>query len=181
MEQRTPFQILGVNESATEEEIRSAWRALATKHHPDVGGDHESMLSLNTALSDALRFLEDGPHSPIVQNTSKPRKKYGASFTSRDMSSFTINSLPVDAWHLLVIAAAHCGQVIDQEEPHLMEFSLHDTPLDGGHQAWCRCELMPEAGGTTVHLSLVQPTAPAISPEALRDFLVDTINEVSDD
>lgn len=180
MSQRSPFEILGITEASSEEQIRAAWKSLATTHHPDVGGNHESMLLLNSALADALRLLREESSAPTAPVPPRPRKKRGASFAARDMSSFTINSLPVDAWHLLEIAAAHCGQVIDEEEPYLMEFMLHDTPFDGGHHAWCRCELVPEAGGTTIHLSIVQSSLPVITPELLRDFLVDTINEVSD-
>jgi hypothetical protein len=95
------------------------------------------------------------------------------------MSSFTISSLPVEAWHLLEIAAAHCGHVIDEEPPYLMEFYLHDAPFEGVRDSWCRCELAPEAGATTIHLSLVNAPR-SFGVEDLRDFLVDTINEVSD-
>jgi hypothetical protein len=34
-----PYKILGIHEQATEEEIKRAYRAMAAKYHPDVGGD----------------------------------------------------------------------------------------------------------------------------------------------
>ena len=34
-----PYKILGINEQATDEEIKRAYRAMAAKYHPDVGGD----------------------------------------------------------------------------------------------------------------------------------------------
>src|SRR3984893_16238997 len=34
-----PFQVLGVGANASKEEIERAYRLLATKHHPDRGGD----------------------------------------------------------------------------------------------------------------------------------------------
>ncbi len=33
------YQILGVQKSATEDEIKKAFRRLAHEHHPDKGGD----------------------------------------------------------------------------------------------------------------------------------------------
>jgi hypothetical protein len=40
---------LGVRPSATREEIRSAYRALAMRHHPDHGGSVEKMREINAA------------------------------------------------------------------------------------------------------------------------------------
>ena len=35
---RDPFSVLGVSSNATEDEIKSAYRKLAKKYHPDVNG-----------------------------------------------------------------------------------------------------------------------------------------------
>lgn len=43
------YQILGVQRDATVEEIRAAFRALAKKAHPDVGGSEELFLQLQLA------------------------------------------------------------------------------------------------------------------------------------
>lgn len=180
MTERSAFDILGVPSTATEATIRSAWKKLAAQHHPDVGGKHETMLAINEAFETALRLIRAGAEPSVNKRTPPPPPKNRVSYALRDMSSFTVSCLPVEAWHLLEIAAAHCGQTIDEEPPYVMEFFLHDAPFDDVHDAWCRCELSPEAGATTVHLALIN--APRhFGVEDLRDFLVDTINEVSDD
>tara|TARA_Y100001968_G_scaffold266413_1_gene255899 strand:+ start:4259 stop:4957 length:699 start_codon:yes stop_codon:yes gene_type:complete len=44
-----PYEILGVHSKASSKEIKSAYRELVKKHHPDTGGDEEIILSLNAA------------------------------------------------------------------------------------------------------------------------------------
>ncbi len=45
------LRTLGVKPDATREEIRSAYRALALKHHPDHGGSVERMREINLAYA----------------------------------------------------------------------------------------------------------------------------------
>lgn len=45
------YQILGINRNASDEEIRSAFRKLAMKHHPDRGGDGDRFKEINEAYS----------------------------------------------------------------------------------------------------------------------------------
>lgn len=44
-----PYDILGVDRSATPEEIKSAYRRLASKHHPDRGGDTKTFQEIQAA------------------------------------------------------------------------------------------------------------------------------------
>ena len=48
------WQVLGVAENATGEEIDAAWRRLAAQHHPDRGGDSAQMARINTARDQGL-------------------------------------------------------------------------------------------------------------------------------
>lgn len=43
------YELLGVDKSATTDEIKKAFRKLALKHHPDRGGDKEKFQELNMA------------------------------------------------------------------------------------------------------------------------------------
>ena len=46
-----PYDILGVTQDASNEDIKKAYRDLSKKHHPDLGGDTEKMKAINVAYS----------------------------------------------------------------------------------------------------------------------------------
>jgi curved DNA-binding protein len=55
---QNPYQTLGVNRDATSDDIKRAYRKLASKHHPDRGGDTKVFQEIQTAydtLSDPQR------------------------------------------------------------------------------------------------------------------------------
>lgn len=57
MNKRQALNILGLEESASEDDIKKAYRKLAMKHHPDRGGDEAKFKQ----VKEAFEFLENPP------------------------------------------------------------------------------------------------------------------------
>jgi curved DNA-binding protein CbpA len=47
----TLYDVLGLNKTATKEEIKKAYRNLSKQHHPDVGGDEEVFKKISHAYN----------------------------------------------------------------------------------------------------------------------------------
>jgi len=67
------YEILGVSENATPEEIKKAFRELAKKHHPDRGGNAEKFKK----IVEAYRVLSD----PKLKAEYDQKRKFQSTFT----------------------------------------------------------------------------------------------------
>ena len=67
LEQPDFYRVLQVDPDADQDVIRAAYRALAAKHHPDIGGQAEQMAELNRAYA----VLSD----PVVRSTYDRRRR----------------------------------------------------------------------------------------------------------
>lgn len=92
----------------------------------------------------------------------------------RDHPSFTIEALPAEAFEALLLAARVLGDVADDDPPYRI-----DMVLDDPRQVWCRAELMPDGGGSTVSLTVAAP--PGDVGPVPRDAMTDAgVYEVRD-
>lgn len=70
------YSILGVKKTATEKDIKKAYRNLAKTHHPDKGGDEEKFklisVAYETLVNNEKRSLYDNPQ----QNRFKQQRHY---------------------------------------------------------------------------------------------------------
>jgi DnaJ-class molecular chaperone len=65
MSQLNPYDILGVQSTASKEEIKKAYRKLSLKHHPDRGGDSEKFKELSSAY-DQITNPDKNPSGPTI-------------------------------------------------------------------------------------------------------------------
>ncbi len=171
MDRADPFFMLSVDRTATPEEIRRARRDKARTAHPDAGGSDFAMQELNEALRNALELA----------GTSKIFKAVSPVLTRResDVSSFTVDALPAECFEALLVVAGICGAISHDEPPYQLEFSLHDAEVEGFLHGWCRCDLVPEAGATTVSLLVgTDEVSQGVSVEEVRDYLVANLNAI---
>ena len=166
-----PFLLLAIDRTATPQQIRRAWREKARTKHPDAGGSDAAMQELNEALRIALELVGVPKISRAVSPVLVRRE--------RDVSSFTVDALPAECFEALLIVAGISGAISHEEPPYQLEFSLHDSDVAGALNGWCRCDLVPEAGATTVSLLVgTENSAEGISIEEVRDYLVANLNAI---
>ena len=49
-----PYTVLGVDQASSDQDIKSAFRKLAVKYHPDRGGDENKFKEINEAYYKSL-------------------------------------------------------------------------------------------------------------------------------
>jgi hypothetical protein len=168
-----PFAVLGVGPDATLEEVRVARRRLAAQFHPDHGGDAARMGEINAAFEAVVAQLTRRPAPPPAPPTAPPRRhRYEG--VQYDAPSFTIDLLPVEAFEALLVVTSWMGEMLVDDPPYVLEVHLTEPG-----PCWCRLDLVPDAGGSTISLTVASiGGTPAPDVEAVRDEWVANLNRL---
>lgn len=81
------YQTLGINKNATIDEIKVAYRRLASKHHPDKGGDTATFQK----IEEAYRILSDPDSRQKYDNPPSHHQQFGG--FGFDVPGFDLNSI----------------------------------------------------------------------------------------
>jgi hypothetical protein len=86
MMKNNPYQILGINKSASEAEIKSAFRHLAKETHPDLNGGNQQLTERFRTGSEAYAILSDPTKKEevdyLIREGSQTQGNYSSSVNS---------------------------------------------------------------------------------------------------
>ena len=95
------YEELGLKRDATKNEIKSSYRSLVKKHHPDAGGDNDKFIAIQNAweiLNDPIKkenydkqfFSSYTPSNELNENWEKKfnSKKFNSSMKDREVETW---------------------------------------------------------------------------------------------
>lgn len=104
---KNPYEVLGVSETATDEEIKTAYRNLAKKYHPDNYSDspladlaEEKMKEINEAYDNICDMRRNGSHASSANGSYGTRSSYNRT-SYPDVRQYIMNGRLDDAMELL--------------------------------------------------------------------------------
>ncbi|MDR0491681.1 MAG: DnaJ domain-containing protein [Oscillospiraceae bacterium] len=157
-----PYSVLGVSSSATDDEVKKAYREQARKYHPDNYHDNpladlaqEKMKEINEAYNDIMRMREGGGHHPGgwssgANSGSAEGAKVRAAINSGDLeyAEELLRAFPsrTAEWHFLMGSvcyrkgwlddALHYYQAASGMDPGNIEYRQALTFMNRGGQAY---------------------------------------------
>ncbi len=80
MKKQKAYELLGLSSDASEDEVKSAFRNMAKKHHPDKGGDEEKFKEINEAYQILTNSKNDEFDDPFGGGNPFGGNPFGGSF-----------------------------------------------------------------------------------------------------
>jgi len=95
------YEELGLEKNATKSEIKSSYRSLVKKHHPDAGGEKERFLAIQNAwetLNDPIKKAEyDRNNFSSISSFDSLNENWEEKFNSKKYNS-SIKDKEVETW-----------------------------------------------------------------------------------
>jgi hypothetical protein len=114
---------------------------------------------------------QPGPATAPAPGHGPPRHWRGRA--QQDVPSFVIDALPAEAFEALLIVASWIGEVLVDDPPYALEVHLLEPS-----PCWCRLDLVPDAGASTVSLTVASIDGiPAPLLDDVRDVWVANLNK----
>ena len=148
-----PFAVLGVSPDATLDEVRSARRKLAAAvpsrprwRRRQDGRDQRRLRRRRSPV--AASCGQPAPPAP-EPTVAPPHRRVATRACSTMHRRSRSTTLPVDAFEALLIVTSWMGEVLVDDPPYVLEVHLTEPG-----PCWCRLDLVPDAGGSTVTLTV---------------------------
>lgn len=133
---KTPYDILGVDTSATQEQVKKAWRSLVKTNHPDAGGRADGFSAIQRAyelLSDPKRRKVYDDLNGIVKQVKPDQDdvlfQNPSPFVSYNMNSGSVYAVYSQQWTAQrVIIAIPRGQTLSVQYSQRPLYQLGSLP-----------------------------------------------------
>ncbi len=123
-----PYKILGINETASDEELKRAYRAMAAKYHPDAGGDAWAFEQVREAYDRIIRARK-GQHPPNASREAKQPETRTQPTAPPPAPQMTAQSTGRDAWSGYPIESEASGNVQSLSQRVFTLLFRHQLPL----------------------------------------------------
>ena len=118
MAKRDYYEVLGINKSATADQIKSAYRKLAVKYHPDKNPDDKGAEDKFKEASEAYHVLSNSERKQNYDNFGHAAFENGG----EDKVDFlTLISLNTSQIYLRIFLEKVLEVVVEEEEEQIIE------------------------------------------------------------
>lgn len=152
---RDPYEVLGISPNATDDEVKTAYRALARKYHPDHYADNplselaeEKMQEINEAYDTIVRARKNGGSRGSADGAGYTRNGYSTGGRYADIRRMIAQNRIADAqtlldgipfanrdaeWHFLMGSVLYRKGWLEDARTHF-ETACRMDPTNGEYQ-----------------------------------------------